>query len=104
MVAIDDGNDVGMNVRTPLIQMDNEGEDVFLPVSATQNIVHIPGPFLPLWTSLDGTVVRSLREIYLLIAKGEFSEPVMRAADDEVNNSSYFGLITILGVRILDST
>ena len=39
MVAIDDGNDVGMNVRTPLIQMDNEGEDVFQVISPTDGII-----------------------------------------------------------------
>ena len=82
--------------------MYNKRQDVLLPESASEDIVHVLCPALDFRTSLDRAVVDTFLVIDFLVAKRQLAQTVVRAADDEVHDGPVFRIVGPFLVGILD--
>ena len=97
-------HDVGMYMRCPLVQMDDEGEDVLLAEPAGKDAVHVLGPALDLRTPLQVRIVGIRRIVHLLGAEGQGAQRVVRAADDEVHDRTEPRVVPAFLVRVRDAS
>ena len=102
VIAIRHRYNVCVDVRAALVQMYNKRQDVLLPESASEDIVHVLCPALDFRTSLDRAVVGTFLIVDLLVAKRQLAQTLVRAADDEVHDGPVFRIVGPFLVGILD--